>query len=344
MDTWTNSHTKTAARNILDHDSKQHTSMVNKSFIDQPEPLAFVTYEEPAALSEVKDENPLMAELAKEPENTDPVESQSAHIAPTEAQSASIDPIEAKYEVTAYYLNVREQADSTSKIINVVQKGSILDVLSETGNGWLQLKNEGYIHGSYAKKLSEDANRPPVQVAQTADKQAAEQAVAAIPSPPQPALQAELQVKSTEPKKPNATVKSDSGLTEEQISKIIQNTALEGEGLEQAILEIEKTYGINSYFTIAVMKLESGHGKSQLARNKNNLFGLNAIDNDSYNSALSFTTKGESVKEFGHIISEFYIEQGFTSIEKIARKYCGANSNWPSLVMSIMNGDYKKVI
>lgn len=227
--------------------------------------------------------------------------------------------VEASYEVTADYLNVRSEADGTSKILDVVTKGSILEVVRPTDNGWLELKSGGYVHGGYAMPIGGGA-KP------SASGQA--------PRPAGP---------SAKPSKPTSAVKSSSGLTEEQIAKMIKNTALEGEGLEKAILETEKTYGINSYFTIAVMKLESGHGKSQLAKTKNNLFGLNAIDGDSYNNALSFKTKGESVIEFGHIISEFYLDKGLTSVEKVARKYCEANSDWPALVKSIMNSDYKKI-
>jgi len=256
----------------------------------------------------------------------------------TNEQPANPKVTAAKYEVTAYYLNVRAEADGTSKIMNVVTQGTVLEVSKPTDNGWLELTGGGYIHGGYAKRISEEAKPSPQAAAVKAEEQAAGEAIAV--QAPQPIVHA----KPAEPNKPSSAVNSTSGLTEEQIAAVIKDTALEGEGLEEAILEIERMYGINSFFTIAVMKLESGHGKSQLARTKNNLFGLNAIDSDAYNKALSFKTKGESVKQFGHIISEFYFDRGLTSLEKVARKYCGANSNWPVLVKSIMNSDYKKVL
>jgi flagellum-specific peptidoglycan hydrolase FlgJ len=243
----------------------------------------------------------------------------------------------ASYEITAYYLNVRAEADAASRIVNVVSKGKVLEVVRSTENGWLELKSGGYIHGGYAKLISEAVQAPSLAVSLSEVQTVTENFVVQAPEPA-------LQIEAPSPSKPSSAVKSNSGLTEAHIAKIIKNTALEGEGLEEAILEIERTYGINSYFTIAVMKLESGHGKSQIAKTKNNLFGLNALDSDAYNNALSFKTKGESVKKFGHIISEYYIEQGLTSVEKVAGKYCGANSNWPVLVKSIMNSDYKKIL
>jgi flagellum-specific peptidoglycan hydrolase FlgJ len=145
-----------------------------------------------------------------------------------------------------------------------------------------------------------------------------------------------------EPKKPTSIVMTDSGLTEDHISTIFKGTALEDEGLEEVILEIEEMYGINAYFTIAVLKLESGNGESRLATTKNNLFGLNAIDGN-INEAFSFKTKGDSVRKFGQLISKSYVDKGYTTIEKVSKKYCPSNSEWPSLVASIMKSDYRKL-
>lgn len=205
----------------------------------------------------------------------------------------------------SYYLNVRTNTNVTSRIINIVKHGDILEVLETTDNDWLKLKSGGYVNAKYVALIS-GIN-------------------AAVPS------------------KPSTTVKSDSKLSEEHIAQILEGTLLADHGLEKTILEIEQDYGINAYFTIAVMKIESGHGKSKIAKEKNNLFGLNAIDSDAYNKAYSFKTMGESVLKFGQLISEHYIDKGYTSVEKVASKYCKANPKWSALVMSIMKGDYKKL-
>ncbi len=241
------------------------------------------------------------------------------HIIPLENRAPELQSVQTNtnYEVTAYYLNVRADANSKSKILDVVSKGTILEVIKPTDNGWLKLKSGGYVHSKYAKLISRGVKQPEhVKV---------------------------LSVEKERPIQPTSLVKSDSGLTEEHIAKIFDGTALEGEGLEKAILNVEKDYGINSYFTIAVMKLESGHGKSRIAKHKNNLFGLNATGKDPYNKAFSFKTKGDSVQKFGHIISEYYVDKGLTSIDKVAPKYCGVNTNWSALVKSIMKSDYKKI-
>lgn len=220
------------------------------------------------------------------------------------------------YEVTSYYLNVRANKNVSSEILNVVKNGDILEVLETTDNNWLKLKSGGYVHGKYAKLIKESAKLVSVS---------------------------EIKSIQTSPNKPTSAVNSDSKLTEEQIEQIFEGTSLADHGLEQTILETEEEYGINAYFTIAVMKLESGHGKSKLAKEKNNLFGLNAIDGDAFNKAFSFKTKGESVEKFGQLISENYVDKGYTSIEKVASKYCQANPKWSALIMKIMKSDYKKL-
>ncbi|WP_138751243.1 glucosaminidase domain-containing protein [Paenibacillus sinopodophylli] len=253
------------------------------------------------------------------------------------------------YEVTAFYLNIRTEPNAKSEIIKVVKQGTLLTVAAETENGWLQLKDRGYVHGGYAERVKRevtilssalDNNRQPTNAIVDRGAEIAQQSEHIEEEITIP----DLEISEVEElQAPTSLVKSDSGLTVEHISKIFENTALSGHDLEQAILEIEDEYGINAYFTIAVMKLESGNGKSSLAKRKNNLFGLNAIDGDKYNKAFSFETKSDSVRKFGQLLSKNYVGKGLTTIEKVARKYCPANSKWSSLVKNIMKSDYRKL-
>ncbi|SFD83806.1 SH3 domain-containing protein [Paenibacillus catalpae] len=249
------------------------------------------------------------------------------------------------YEVTAYYLNVREQPDANSNIIQVLKQGDTIKVSQTTDNGWLALADQGFVHGRYAE-LVEESETPAVAAAAPAVLAKANTiAVAkAIEVPPNDTLKIKPHKElRSEPVRPSSAVESDSGLTEEHIAKLFEKTALANHGLERAILDIEEEYGINAYFTIAVMKLESGNGKSTLAKKKNNLFGLNAIDSDKYNKAFSFATKGDSVRKFGQLLAKNYVAKGFTTIDKVASKYCPANPKWAGLVMNIMKRDYKKL-
>jgi len=241
------------------------------------------------------------------------------------------------YVVTAYYLNVRAEPDKHSPIRDLLKQGDPVQVVGKTENGWLALEDGTYIHGAYA----EPADPEPEQV-----KNAAREVVIASASP---SVRAEHAIYKPEPSDDSAgpapltkKVKSSSGMTEQDIAKLLEGTALEGHGLEKAILEIEIEHGINALFTIAVMKLESGNGKSKLAREKNNLFGLNATGGSS-KKAYSFETKSDSVYKFGSLIAKSYIAKGYSTIEKVGKKYCPANPKWASLVVSIMKRDHRKL-
>ncbi|WP_182301285.1 glucosaminidase domain-containing protein [Cohnella cholangitidis] len=252
----------------------------------------------------------------------------------------SASPIIQTYEVTAYYLNVRANAYPQSKILKVIKKGTQLEIAETTDNGWLRIKGGGYVHGDYAKRIS----------AEKEDRLNKNEATAPGDEPESSEMIESTDIVGTsersepsEPVKPTSTVETESGLTEEDIMLIFDGTDLAGHGLEETILEVEEEYGINALFTIAVMKLESGNGSSRLAKNKNNLFGLNASGGDAHKRAFSFETKGDSVRKFGQLLSKSYVDKGYTTIEKIATKYCPANSKWSGLVKNIMKRDYKKL-
>ncbi|MFC4601240.1 glucosaminidase domain-containing protein [Cohnella hongkongensis] len=275
-----------------------------------------------------------MQEIAKNPD-------QEVHIA------SPVQPRTQLYEVTAYYLNVRVNGYSKSKIKTVVEKGTRLEIVSRTAEGWLRIKGGGYVHGDYAKPVSEEREAAAAaEVTASQTETALQTETASQAEPPAADMQAAAwaeEEKPPAPGQPTSKVETESGLTEEDIALIFKGTELAGHGLEETILEVEEKYGINALFTIAVMKLESGNGSSRLAKSKNNLFGLNATGPDPHRKAFAFETKGDSVKKFGQLLADKYVGKGYTTIEKIGTKYCPANSKWPSLVKNIMKRDYKKL-
>src|SRR5690606_37405900 len=111
--------------------------------------------------------------------------------------------------------------------------------------------NGGFVNGRYAEKAPDELMQP-VTITATSE----------VPLK-------DIHKKLSEP---SSKVNTLSGLSEDQIESLFEDSALAGHDLGEAILHIEETYGINAFFTIAVMKLESGHGKSKLAKTKNNLF------------------------------------------------------------------------
>ncbi|WP_158630064.1 glucosaminidase domain-containing protein [Cohnella sp. AR92] len=225
-----------------------------------------------------------------------------------EAQSS---PAYTSYVTTASYLNVRAAPNTRSKILKVVKKGTVLSVTGKLDNGWLQLESKGYVHGGYA-----------------IPKNSAQKVKALSYSP----VSKQSAASSGSP----GDAQTDSGLTVEAIEDLFDGTGFENQGLEEAVLQVEDKYGINAYFTIAVMRLESGNGTSRLAKTRNNLFGLN-----SSNGYVKFASKEACILRFGELISSNYLGKGYTTIDKIGKKYCPANSKWASLVKSYMKSDYR---
>ncbi|NBD23324.1 glucosaminidase domain-containing protein [Paenibacillus glycinis] len=264
------------------------------------------------------------------------------------------------YKVTSFYLNVRALPSADADILRVVEQGTLLQVQQVTPSGWLSMKDGGYVNGRYAEAAdpapTAKTTRPdsPVSILS-----ASASASAAFPmqanQAPQPKLQAKTAAsgeaialpakpsKAGNPVKPTSKVMSASGMTKEHVAMLLKGTKLSGLGLEDVILGVEEKYGINAFFTIAVMKLESGNGKSTLSRTKNNLFGLNATTGNAHKMAFSFKTKGDSIRKFGQLINDNYVERGLTTIEKVARKYCPANGLWAGHVRTIMRSDYGKL-
>lgn len=258
-------------------------------------------------------------------------------VASTSADTAVEQTAGQAYVTTAHYLNVRAEPHARSQILLTVKKGTVLTVLEPLDNGWLKLEGEGFVHGAYAVPAEQDAAEPRMAVKSAPGRDAEEGGM--LHQAGRKAAQPQTAVK---PARKSHEVISRSGLTKEDISQIFEGTDLSGHGLEDAVLEVEEKYGINAYFTIAVMKLESGNGKSRLARVKNNLFGLNATGGNN-EQAYSFETKADSVHKFGQLIAEKYVDKGLTTIEKVGQKYCPSNEKWADLIVRIMKSDQLKV-
>ena len=121
----------------------------------------------------------------------------------------------------------------------------------------------------------------------------------------------------------------------------IETIAPELTSICDALISNYEQYGLKPSFQLAVFCLESGYGTSYLARNKNNICGLNAYATSTksvYENASSFETKSDCVLKFGSIIYNSYVLCGLTSIESISTKYCPPNSrNWTNSVCAIQS-------
>ena len=132
----------------------------------------------------------------------------------------------------------------------------------------------------------------------------------------------------------NTAINNVSGMTLEEITFILQRYPSLQEIGEPALL-FEKKYGVNAYFILGVASQESGFGTSLLAGRKNNLFGLGAFDVNSFESALTFSTKSDSVEYFCVLIAR-YQEDGRNTPASINKRYA-TDETWASRVVSLMN-------
>lgn len=68
----------------------------------------------------------------------------------------------------------------------------------------------------------------------------------------------------------------------------------------EAFINAQNTYGVNAAMMMAIGMNESGRGTSTIAKTKNNLFGLNAIDATPGESADYFPTVGDCISDYAY--------------------------------------------
>lgn len=123
------------------------------------------------------------------------------------------------------------------------------------------------------------------------------------------------------------------GLTADDFEVLLDGTAFDGTGANWVALE--KNYGVNAIFGMAVAYQESGFGTSNIAKNRNNAFGLLGS-----NGWMTFDTLSDSIYSFGRTISGNAYYQG-KSIDQIAIHYCTSGpSGWARAVKSLMSSRY----
>jgi len=219
------------------------------------------------------------------------------------------------YVVISEFLNIRKSNSINSERVGILSKGDIVEIISKNDGEWYKNKNNNYINKNYLKKIDSNSS-----------------------------LQEYINKRKLSSRglirKPINIVNSKSNLHINDLKTLLSGTKLEG--IEEAILKAERDYNINSFFILAVARLESGNGTSQIAREKNNLFGLNAIDKDPYNKAYNYNTKSESVDSFTNIIKKYYVNKGLNTIEQINTIY-SSSDKWSNKINNIMLSDYQEV-
>ena len=130
--------------------------------------------------------------------------------------------------------------------------------------------------------------------------------------------------------------------TSEELNKVyslmnIQGSRLAGKG--EVFKEAEKRYQVNALYLMAHSALESAWGRSQIAKDKNNFFGIAAYDTTPYDSAKSFDNVDKGILGAAKWIRENYIDEGRTYL---GNKSSGMNvlyasdPYWGEKIASIM--------
>ena len=92
----------------------------------------------------------------------------------------------------------------------------------------------------------------------------------------------------------------------------INGSRLAGKGA--VFKEAEKRYQVNALYLMAHSALESAWGRSQIAKDKNNFFGISAYDTTPYDSAKSFDNVDKGILGAAKWIRENYIDEGRTHL------------------------------
>ncbi|MDO4813760.1 MAG: glucosaminidase domain-containing protein [Gemella sp.] len=104
---------------------------------------------------------------------------------------------------------------------------------------------------------------------------------------------------------------SKSNYTAEELNQVIEKfggttSKLYNQG--EAFKEAEEKYGVNALYLLSHAALESAWGKTKIAQDKNNFFGIGAVDNSPYKSAKEFANEKEGVLGGAEWITNRYLK------------------------------------
>lgn len=127
-----------------------------------------------------------------------------------------------------------------------------------------------------------------------------------------------------------------SGATEQQLSNALYYELADYADL---FVECENEYGVNAVLLSSLAALESGWARSDLAVDKNNLFGWKRSDGE----YAAFKSKEQCILEVAESISENYLSEtgayytGDTLVENVA-EYYSPSEEWIELLKEVADG------
>lgn len=142
----------------------------------------------------------------------------------------------------------------------------------------------------------------------------------------------------------NYNLFKNSHLTAADYDFLLENTDMRNTG--EYWVELEETHGVNALFAIAVAGQESGWGSSEIAKSKNNLFGIGPEGQ----GAFSYPSIHDCIIYFGFLMKNQKDNSGMLayqnkSIDEISAIYCTSDPvGWATAIKSIMATVYTKLI
>lgn len=119
-------------------------------------------------------------------------------------------------------------------------------------------------------------------------------------------------------------LRTKSNVSIEEYQKMLENTALYE--IAESLHNAEQKFGVNGLYLMGLACLESSYGNSNFAKNRNNIFGWNAVDSNP-GKASYFTSKNECVMFVAEKLSYNYLSEngcyfeGYTA-KDIDKHYC----------------------
>jgi beta-N-acetylglucosaminidase len=104
-------------------------------------------------------------------------------------------------------------------------------------------------------------------------------------------------------------------------------------------------YKLNKVYILAHAILESGWGRSKIAREKNNLFGFRAYDSDPYGNAMSFKSYIDCINVVMKHVYDNYLTPGGkyyngATLGGMNKKYA-SDKEWSNKIRKLINDIYK---
>lgn len=222
-------------------------------------------------------------------------------------------------------IDLKQEPDENSETLSTINR--YLDVeLIEVSEEWAKVKYktyEGYIQN---EKLTSNAVMPKVKEKNRIAK-----------------LQDNLNIK--------IDVSKVSGLTLSDYKTILgYNISDKNETFAnnvEVFYNAEQKYQINGVFLAAIGIHESAWGTSQLAKEKNNLFGYRAYDRDPINCAQDFESYEDCINTVAEALAKNYLSStgsfyNGTTIQAVNTKYA-SDKQWYTKVFSYMEYLYDKL-